>query len=273
MEHSIFKFIWRHSKRQQVFILLITLCSFPILYMSLELPKQIINEAIGGTDFPKVIFGFGLDQVPYLLFLCFSFLALVVLNNVVKYVLNVFKGLTGERMLRRLRYELYERILRFPVPQFRKVSAGEIIPMITAEVQPIGGFVADAIALPAFQGGTLLVYISFIFVQDPILGAAAISLYPVQAYVIPRLQKRVNQLNKMRVKNLRQLSDRVGETISGISEIRTNDTNAFHIAEVNDKLHRNFEIRFETFQRKFMIKFVNNFLNQLTPFCFYCVGG
>ncbi|MEM6665122.1 MAG: ABC transporter transmembrane domain-containing protein [Pseudomonadota bacterium] len=273
MEKSLFGFIWKHSKKQQFIILLITMLSFPVLYMSLELPKQIINEAIGGSTFPKTFLGFQLDQVPFLLALCFGFLGLVVVNNGIKWCLNVYKGLTGERVLRRLRYQLYERVLRFRLPHFRKISSGEIIPMITAEVQDLGGFAADAFALPAFQGGTLLVYIVFIFVQDPILGAAAISLYPIQAYIIPKLQRKVNALGKRRVRNLRQLSERVSETIAGITEIHANDTSAYHIAEVNDRLHENFEIRFEIFRRKFTIKFINNFLNQLTPFMFYAAGG
>ena len=36
MEPTIFKFIWRHSKAQQIFVLLITVISFPILYATLE---------------------------------------------------------------------------------------------------------------------------------------------------------------------------------------------------------------------------------------------
>src|SRR3546814_7980036 len=32
-------------------------------------------------------------------------------------------------------------------------------------------------------------------------------------------------------------------------------------------------IRFEIYQRKFFIKFLNNFINQLTPFFFYAIGG
>src|SRR6185436_9854908 len=34
-----------------------------------------------------------------------------------------------------------------------------------------------------------------------------------------------------------------------------------------------FRIRFEFYQRKFLIKFLNNFLSQVTPFLFYTVGG
>ncbi|MCC2112905.1 MAG: ABC transporter ATP-binding protein, partial [Hyphomicrobiales bacterium] len=42
---------------------------------------------------------------------------------------------------------------------------------------------------------------------------------------------------------------------------------------ISDRLHTNFEIRYAIFKRKFMIKFVNNFINQLTPFLFYAIGG
>ena len=46
MERTLFGFIWRYSKRQQLIILAMTVLSFPILYMSLELPKWIVNDAI-----------------------------------------------------------------------------------------------------------------------------------------------------------------------------------------------------------------------------------
>ena len=107
-------------------------------------------------------------------------------------------------MLRRLRFDLFQRVLRFRLPQFRRVSSGEIIPMITAEVEDLGPFIGGAIALPAFQGGTLIVYIAFIFIQDPFLGLAAIALYPVQGYIIPKLQKRVITLSRQRVQNVRK---------------------------------------------------------------------
>ncbi len=273
MERNVFGFIYRHSRKQQIFVLTLTLISFPFLYYSLELPKLIINEAIAGEDFPKALLGVSLEQVPYLFALCGIFLALVFINGGFKYYINVYRGQLGERMLRRLRYELYSRVLRFRLPRFKKTSSGEIIPMITGEVEPIGGFVGDAFALPAFQGGTLLVYLVFIFVQDPVLGAASIALYPLQGYLIPRLQKRVNQLGKERVRTVRRLSEKVGETVAGSPEIHAHGTANLHLAEVSDQLGTIFDIRYEIFRRKFFIKFLNNFLNQLTPFFFYSIGG
>ena len=270
MEPSIFKFVLRYSMRQQVTLTILAAASFPFLYAFYELPKTIVNQAIQGVPdtFPIDVLGIEFGHMGFLFALCGLFLVLVVVNQSFKYYINVFKGLTGERMLRRLRYELYARILRFPLPTFRKMSQGEIIPMITAEVEPLGGFIGDAFSLPAFQGGTLLVILGFLFVQNPLMAAAAVSLYPLQVYVIPKLQRRVNQLGKQRVRLVRQLSDRIGETVQGVQEVHVHDTSNLELATFSHRLGTIFDVRYQIYRQKFVIKFLNNFIQQLGPFFF-----
>ncbi|MDG4601886.1 MAG: ABC transporter transmembrane domain-containing protein [Defluviicoccus sp.] len=273
MEATFFKYIIKHSWRQQAALLAITILSFPFLYYSLELPKLIINKAIGSSDFPRNILGYEFAQIEFLAALCLVFLLLVGVNGAFKYIINVYKGRLGERMLRRLRYQLFGNALRFPLHRFRRVSQGELVAMITSEVEPLGGFIGDAIALPAFQGGTLLTILVFMFIQDPVLGTAAIALYPVQMYVIPKLQRQVNALAKERVRTVRRLSERIGETVTVIEEIRVHDTAELHRAEFAALLSKIYEIRFKIYKKKFLIKFLNNFIAQLTPFFFFSIGG
>ncbi|SUS03708.1 Multidrug transporter [uncultured Defluviicoccus sp.] len=273
MEATFFKYIIKHSWRQQAALLAITILSFPFLYYSLELPKLIINKAIGSSDFPRNILGYEFAQIEFLAALCLVFLLLVGVNGAFKYIINVYKGRLGERMLRRLRYQLFGNALRFPLHRFRRVSQGELVAMITSEVEPLGGFIGDAIALPAFQGGTLLTILVFMFIQDPVLGTAAIALYPVQMYVIPKLQRQVNALAKERVRTVRRLSERIGETVTVIEEIRVHDTAELHRAEFAALLGKIYDIRFKIYKKKFLIKFLNNFIAQLTPFFFFSIGG
>ena len=273
MEPTIFKYLFRHSMKQQVILLLLTAGSFPFLYASLSLPKTIINEAIGGSDFPRNVLDTDFGQIEYLLLLCGAFLVLVLVNGGFKFWINVYKGRLGERMLRRLRFELFSRVLRFPLPHFRRLSQGEIISMITAEVEPLGGFSGDAVALPAFQGGTLLTILAFMFVQDPILGFAAIALYPVQMVLIPKLQKQVNELAKRRIRTVRKLSEHIGEAVAGMQEIHAHDTSELELAGFSARMNTIYWIRYQIYRRKFLIKFVNNFIANLTPFLFYSIGG
>lgn len=273
MEPSIYRYILKHSLRGQIIIVVLTAMSLPVLYAALEIPKIIVNRALGEGPIPAQLFGFEFDRVSYLLALCFAFLGLMVLNGAIKFVVQVYQGALGERMLRRLRYELYSRIQRFPLPHFKRVSQGEIIPMVVAETEPLGFFIGESFAVPALQGGTVLTYMFFIFNQDLLLGLAAIALYPFQIYLIPKLQRRINELSRERVRAARKLSDRIGEGVSGITEIHAHDTSRFERADISQRLADIFHIRYEIYRRKFLIKFLNNFMAHLTPFFFFSIGG
>ncbi|MBT3372769.1 MAG: ABC transporter ATP-binding protein [Rhodospirillaceae bacterium] len=293
MEKTIYGYVWRFSRQQQVTMTLMSAASLPFLYLFYEIPKTIINEAFQGigVDFPLNLsekltfnvmgqdipllgpFEMSLDQVPYLFSLCALFLVLVGINQGFKYIINVYKGLTGERMLRRLRFELYGRVLRFPLPTFRKMSQGEIIPMITAEVEPLGGFIGDAFSLPAFQGGYLATILAFLFMQDWRMAAAAVALYPLQLWLIPKLQRKVNLLGKERVARVRRLSDKIGETVQGVQETHAHDTSNFVLTDFANQLFWIYGVRERIYRQKFVIKFLNNSIQQLGPFAFYSIGG
>jgi ABC-type multidrug transport system fused ATPase/permease subunit len=275
MEPTIFKYILRYSLRQQVILTVLAVASLPFLWWSYDLPKYIINEVIQGpaASYEVPLLGIEMDKIAYLILTCFAFLALILVNQAFKYVVNVYRGITGERMLRRLRYELYTRVLRFPQPVFRKLSQGEIIAMITAEVEPLGGYIAESVSLLVFQGGTLLVILGFLLFQNWYMALAAVALYPVQFYLIPRLQRRVNELGKQRVRTVRRLSDRIGETVQGVQEAHVHDTSLYEQAEFSRQLGLIYVIRFQIYIQKFVIKFLNNTIQQLGPFFFYSIGG
>jgi putative ABC transport system ATP-binding protein len=273
LQPTIYGFILRYSWREQIYVVVMTLLSFPFLYYSLELPKVIINRAISGKHFPQSFFGLDLRQIPFLLALCGIFLALVLINGWFKLHVNVKKGQLGERMLRRLRYELYERLLRFPLHHFDRTATGQIVAMVTAELEPVGGFVGEAFAVPISQAGTLLTILFFMFVQNPVLGAAALAFYPLQGYLIPKMQRIIRALGRTRIRKIRGLSDRIGETIAARIEIRTNHAAPYQLAEIAHRLGEIYDIRLEIYNRKFFVKFLNNLIGNLTPFFFFAVGG
>ncbi len=296
MERGLFGFIFRYSKREQLLIVPLVIASMVILFASLDLPKTIVNEPIQGKRFPnpdstvtfmriapdlpgflggqRVLFeGVALERTPYLIVLSLTFLALIVVSGLLKLQINTMKGWMGERMLRRFRFMLFDRILRFPLPHFRRVKAAEMATMIKDEVEPLGGFIGEAIITPLFLGGQALTALFFILYQHIYLGLIAFFMVVVQAVIIPRMRRRLLVLSKERQITARQLAGRIAECVDGAVEIHAHDTSNYERAEISARLGKMFLIRFELFQRKFMIKFLNNFLSQVTPFLFYLVGG
>ncbi|HMB75998.1 MAG TPA: ABC transporter transmembrane domain-containing protein, partial [Kiloniellaceae bacterium] len=215
MERNLFKYIWHHSKAEQVSILILVLVSMPFYFLSLNVPKAVVNTGIMGEGFqgpgstlpfmtvdlpfwewfsnqPIVLFdGFQIEQPAMLLALSFTFFGLVLVNGLFKFIINTRKGRMGERMLRRLRFELGDRILRFPLLFLRRVKQSEMATMIKDEVEPLGGFIGDAFVTPAFLGGQAITAMVFIMVQSIWLGLVAAGIVLVQAFFIPRLRKRI----------------------------------------------------------------------------------
>lgn len=297
MEPNLFKYVWRHSRAEQLTILVLVLVSLPFYYLSLNLPKQIVNEGIQGQGFeapgstqklfhfelpygealfgqPVTLFdGFDLVQRDMLLALSFVFLSLVIVNGIFKLVINTRKGRMGERLLRRLRFELSDRILRFPLLQLKRVKPSEMATMIKDEVEPLGGFIGDAFATPLFLGGQAATAMLFIMVQSFWLGLVAAAVVLVQSFLIPRLRRRILVLGRERQLTARQLAGRIGEIIDGGVEVQAHDTTNLERADLVARLGRIFKIRYEIYQRKFFVKFLNNLLAQVTPFVFYAGGG
>ena len=194
MDPNLFRYIWRHSKRDQLIIFAVVLASLPFYFASLDLPRRIVNEAIQGRAFERgqsaasflaisfewprwlgggevrLFEGFEVDRLGLLFGLSTLFLLLVVVNGAFKYWINVAKGELGERMLRRMRFDLFALVLRFTPEALRNVKSSETATIVKDEVEPIGGFIGDAFVLPLFLGTQATTALAFIIIQNVWLG-------------------------------------------------------------------------------------------------------
>ncbi|HZH12060.1 MAG TPA: ABC transporter transmembrane domain-containing protein [Microvirga sp.] len=297
MEKSLFRYIWTHSKRDQLFICFVVLLSQPFYFISLDLPRQIVNQAIQGEAFkdgnvtapflqlgfelPKwlgggsfqVFEGFQLGRIGLLIGLSCLFLFFVVVNNGFKYWVNIAKGILGERMLRRMRFDLFAMVLRFTPEALRTIKSSETATIIKDEVEPIGGFIGDAFITPVLLGLQASTALFFIMVQNVWLGLMALAVIAVQFTIIPRLRRELLRLGKQRQLASRELAGRIAEVLDGIEVVHVHNAYAWERAEIGNRLFRLFSIRLKIYNRKFAVKFLNNFLSQVTPFLFYAVGG
>src|SRR6516164_6849382 len=104
MQRNLFSYIWRHSRPEQVVILALVVLAQVFYFMSLTVPKSIVNNGISGLAFKKaktiqlmvvelpvpgflgggtlrLFDGITVDQLHYLVIMSFVFLAAVLVNN------------------------------------------------------------------------------------------------------------------------------------------------------------------------------------------------
>ncbi|WP_245410955.1 ABC transporter transmembrane domain-containing protein [Microvirga flavescens] len=293
----MFRYIWQHSRREQLLVCAVVLVSQPFYFFSLDLPRRIVNEAIQGQafrdgqttatflrltlDWPawlgggsiELFQGFQVGRVGLLFGLSTLFLVFVLINGAFKYWINVAKGALGERMLRRMRFQLFSMVLRFTPDALRTVKSSETATIIKDEVEPIGGFIGDAFITPAFLGFQALTALIFIIVQNAALGLMALAVIAVQFTVIPRLRRELLKLGRERQLASRELAGRIAEVMDGMEVVHVHQSQSWEKAEIGHRLFDLFDLRLQIYNRKFMVKFLNNLLAQMTPFFFYAIGG
>jgi putative ABC transport system ATP-binding protein len=262
METNLYRYIIHRSLRLQMLLIaasfILGLVLNPVM---LDLSKRIINNAIRKGD---------LDA---LFLLCAGFLGAVLANGALKYFKQNLEGLISETMLRDLRGELHARILRFPLPHFRNTSTGQLVAMIIGEVEDLGLFFGEALSTPAFQGAMLVGTIGYMVVTNPWMALMGVALFPIQIWLVRKLQRRVSEMSRDRVKMVRGLSDRIQEVVGGVQEIHGNDTLAYESRGFRGHLQRIFRLRFKIYNLKYLIKWINNFLEKLGQFFLLLVGG
>lgn len=297
LEPRLFPYIWRYSKADQLKICAVVFASLPFYFASLDLPKRIVNDAITGKAFShgeatapflemtvqwpdalgggttRLFEGFQLDRFELLLGLSTLFLSLVLINGAFKFWINLQKGILGERMLRRLRFQLFSLMLRFSPEAQREVKSSETATIIRDEVEPIGSFIGDAIVVPVFLGTQAATALAFIMMQNLWLGLAAGGMVGVQMIVIPRLRREIIRLSRRRQIASRNLAGRVAEVLDGLPAVLLNDTGRWERAEIGGRLYSLYDLRLRIYRRKFAVKYLNNLLAQVTPFLFYAIGG
>ena len=296
-QDGLFAFIWRNSRKEQIVILAIVLVSMPFYFASLDLPKSIVNDAIQGRAFPdgKLLAnvlhihltlpqflgggllydfpGIAVSRLVYLAVLSGLFLALVLVNGAFKYVINMRKGKLGERVLRTLRMGLFAQVLGLAPEAARNVKASEVATIIKDEVEPIGGFTGEAFVQPVFLAGQALTALIYILLQSPSLGLLTVAMVGVQGFIVPRLRREQLRLGRMRQLQSRALAGRIGEVVDGLGEVANHGAGAYERQRIAGLLDQLFWVRYRLYGRKFMAKFINNLLAQITPFLFYLIGG
>ncbi len=245
----------------QVILVLLILVAVVTRVFPLEMQKKIINKAIF------------LRKVDLLLLYSGLYIAAVLLASGLKYVITVLQTHIGQEALSRIRKELYEHILTLPLSFFQKASPGLVVSSLVTEVANTGEFVGAAVGAPASNLLTLLAFGAYMFYLNPLLALLSLATYPVVIYVVPKLQSRSNKANKERVDITRLISSKVDEAISGIHEIHGNDSFRIENGKYGVFVDKLFKIRVTWILYKNGVKVLNNFFQNLGPFCLFLVGG
>ncbi|MDH3558074.1 MAG: ABC transporter ATP-binding protein/permease [Deltaproteobacteria bacterium] len=256
-------FFWVFHRYRGLQLLLLVVIGVTVFFrvIPLELQKRIINRAIS------------LKKMDLLFMYCGFYLGAVVLAGGLKYLINVLQGYLGEKLLYEIRSELYQHVLRLPLPLFRRTPPGMVITSLTSELNGVGDFLGSAIAVPVINVLTLLTFAGYLMYLNPLLALLSFAIYPLEIAMIPMLQNRLNRLNQERIDVARSLSNTIGEAVAGVREIQAHGGYPIERKKFEGFIATVFSLRQRMNIINYGIKFSNNFFQNLGPFILFLLGG
>jgi ABC-type bacteriocin/lantibiotic exporter with double-glycine peptidase domain len=204
VEKSLFSWVFSGHLKLKIILLLTILVTVFTRVFPLEMQKRIVNQAIN------------LKAIDLLLLYCGLYLAAVIINSALKYLISILQTVIGQRAAAAMRKELYQHTLNLPLAFFRRTQPGMVVQSFASELATVGDFVGMAVAIPVTSVLTLVAFGVYLLWLNPLLAAVSFAFYPLAVLLIPWLQKKSNLENKKRVDASRNLSNKIGEAVSGI---------------------------------------------------------
>jgi ABC-type bacteriocin/lantibiotic exporter with double-glycine peptidase domain len=225
----------------------------PLSAVPLELQRRIIDDALSARD------------IKLLTVLGALYFVVVCIQGVLKYVLNMAKGLSVETIARTLRLAIVKnaRPAKFDKAE-HKDKDGTTVAMLAAETEDLSGFAGDALSVPLLNGATIAYVMGYLLWIQPTIAVLAIFLYFPQAVIVPITQRTINRLARLRIqaaRNLGQFAIRHHKKPSGRNPPGTS------------LINRMYRIRIWIYLRKYALTALGNFLDSLGPIIVVTVGG
>jgi ABC-type bacteriocin/lantibiotic exporter with double-glycine peptidase domain len=244
-----FRYVWRESRRHQIWLCLLAGAVFPLTMVPLELQRRIVDHAIGNQN------------LGLLWLLGGVYVVVVLLQGGLKYALRWYRGLVGERAIRRLRARVQQAHRRDTGSTADDVGRGESVSIVSNEVERVGGFIGESLSEPVLQVGIFVSVLGYMLAVQTTIALVSLAFFVPQAIVVPLLQRAANRRAKRKVRLVRELGE--------LLVIPPDDRGAGY----RDRLDGVYGVRLQYYALKFLIKFLNNLLNQVAPLSVLMVGG
>lgn len=257
----LLRYVLQVDTARQVLLILLVVTAVLLGFLGMALEGRMIDDAIrrGATD---LLFRYAA-----------AYLAVGLLGLWLDFRVELLYAATTQRILTKLRTDLFEHVLRLGPGFFHRNPVGEVMSRLIPEVQGLGTFLSRATVVPVSCTVTLLTGFGLVSSLDWRLGLVSAGIFSTVLLFLPRLRKRLDALSRQSPRLLRAVSRRTEETLSHIQEIHVHGTYRYEEARFADGL-RDLSATQVSVARVFgATSFLTRSLSLLATLSVYTLGG
>ncbi len=210
------------------FVFLVLGSSMLLLYP--QAVKVIIDEALGSGRTEKI------DQAAIIILAVFSLQAVAGAGR------YYYFTSAGERIVTRLRSQLYSRIVEQEMAFFDSRRTGELMSRLASDASLLQNAVSVNISMSMRNLGSAVGGLALLIYTSPILALALLACIPPIAFGTALFGKRIRRISREVQDGLAETGIVAEETISGMRTVRAFGKEAFEAARYTTAIERSYQL-------------------------------
>lgn len=244
-------YVIAYSGRHQIGLAALSVAVFALAALPLELQRRVVNTLVDHGSFSTVAW------------LAAGYGAVALAEQLLKLLLNVYRGWVAEDSVRHLR-EVVSAAADRADRMGSVEEVGAQISMMLEEAEPIGGFTGISLSEPLLQAGILASLVGYMVMLDWRLALLGLAFFLPQTVFVPLLQAGINRRARERILVKRSISAGVLDKVVA----RTAGWGWAH-----GPIRRVFSLNMGIYRLKFTLNLLMNMMHHLGVASALCLGG
>ncbi len=168
-------------------------------------------------------------------------LAVYAIKGATRYAQSYIMAAVGERVVARLRRDLYTHIQGMPLAFFSGVHTGDLISRIMNDINRLSHLSSNVLVMAVLQTSTIVVLTVVMFLRETLLTVLALTVFPLIALAVHLIGHRLYALNRRTQRQIAQLAVVLQESFTGTKIVKAFGRERFEqdrFDGVNDRLLR-----------------------------------
>jgi ATP-binding cassette, subfamily B, bacterial MsbA len=151
---------------------------------------------------------------------CMVLAVVFLLQKVFSFLQEYLGELTNQRIVHRLRCDLYEHIERLPLKFFDRHRTGDLQSRVTGDVDTADGLLKTLVEDMASEIVMLIGTVSFLIAVNPRLTACVLPTIPALAFSVFFFKRTIKKVARQMRDVIGEMASLAGETISGVRVVK-----------------------------------------------------
>lgn len=160
------------------------------------------------------------DKVQTLMLVCAAVVVFVVLKNVFLYAAISILLPVRHSLVRRLRNDMFGRVLQLPIGYFTEARKGDLMSRMTTDVAEVQTSVMSVMEVVVREPLTILIYLGVMVWVSPQLSLFLLIFLPVAGLLIGRIGSSLRRRARQQAEQMSDITSVLDETLAGMRVVK-----------------------------------------------------